>query len=369
MSHRSRRLLTLGVVLGVGSGLCGLAITTAAPAPAQPPSVPVLNDGDWMGTLGASGPLDIDEFHGEVIYEGTFEFTVFQGTITEGTWQIGGSGVASHPRVTGTVSYLADGVMGGDAGLPEMLPEGLTAAYDLVVNGVPLSGTVDFGPEEVLSFAIPLINATCDVAVGNWDVPANMVYQRAGGTSSITGYWFASRLGGSELAGIDQASLDRGFGDLMRRANSIVDAVYRSGQVDSLALNALINEAEWFNQRLHLGRQCAGRPLLGWVNPLGSMILGLVDMALNNPERFDDAELLGLVAAAVRTNALGSRAPDNYLTRDVRARLAVELTGRAEQARQDGDCASAVVLSAAASALNDPVAMAAIQETMAEVCA
>jgi hypothetical protein len=368
MGCGSRRLLIVGTALGLGLGMGGLAITTAAPAPAQPTAAPFLPDGEWVGSLGASGPFDIADFHGEVIYGGTFEFTVWQGAITEGTWQVGGSGVAAHPRVSGSVTYWVSGTMTGVAAMPEMLPEGATVTYDLTVDGTPVSGTTDLGPELMTVIAIPIISSSCDIAIGNWTVPANLVYQQAGGTSTINGSWSATRMGGSELGGEDPDTLNEAMSALMRRALALADGVYQTGRFDFDALNVLATEAEWFNQRLILSAECEGRPLRGWVNPVGGTILGLLDWALNNPEQIDNAQLLRLVAAGVRTNVLGSRAPTNYLTESVRARLALELTARAEQARQDGDCAAAAVVNASADTLNDPVALAATQDAMAEVC-
>jgi hypothetical protein len=154
----------------------------------------------------------------------------------------------------------------------------------------------------------------------------------------------------------------------MTRALAFAAGVYETGELDFPALAALANEAEWFNQRMTLSTVCQGRPLRGWVNPIGATVFGLVTWALDNPEQFSDSELLQLVAAGVRTGVLGSRAPINELTVPIRARLALELVRRAEENRQEGDCPGAIVVNSAALAVSDSVAWAATQDAMTEVC-
>jgi len=363
--RRGRMLLRIMVA----AGACSLVIAAAAPAPAQriSPTAPFLADGEWAGGFGASGPFNIAGVFGETTYGGSFEFSVWQGAVTEGTWQLGGAGVGSHARAGGTVTFLANGTMTGSANQPEMLPVGATVIYDLMVEGVPVSGTTEFGPELMTIIFIPIISASCDAAIGDWELPANLMYTQGGGTSAITGTWSASRRLDSE-SDDDWAALNEAMDALMTRARALADNVYATGEFDFLALAALANEAEWFNQRLTLSTVCQGRPLRGWVNPIGATVLGLVTWALDNPEQVSDVELLQLVAAGVRTGVLGSRAPDNELTGPVRARLAVELTSRAEENRQDGNCPGAIVVNSAALAVNDPVARAATQDAMTEVC-
>ena len=368
MARRGWRLLVSGVVLGMGAGACGLVVTAAAPALAQdtPIASPFLNDGNWFGSLEATGPFDINEFHGDVNYAGTFEFTVSAGSVVGGTWEIGGNGVASHPRVTGTVTYWASGTMGGSADLPQMLPGGLVASYDLMVNGVPLSGTVEFGAAEVLPFSIPLLSASCDFAAGDWNVPANMVYQSAGGTSSITGFWFASRLGSPPGGGVDPNFFNPYVTRLMGQADNLMAAAMFSGEIDFDTLNQLISDAEFFNQRMILNAQCGGRNLRGWVSPIGPMMVNLLGWAFTNPDRLDNADLLRLIIAGVRTNALGSRAPDNERTRALLTMVAMELSRRAE--REAGTCMQESQVYAAATVLGDPVVVNAVRSAMVEVC-
>lgn len=344
-------------------------VIAASPAPAQPiPATPAfLADGEWAGGFGASGPFSIAGVFGETTYGGSFEFTVWQGAITAGTWQLGGSGVGSHARAGGTVTFLANGTMTGSATMPEMLPEGATISYDLTVDGMPVAGTTELPPEVMTVIFIPIISASCDVAVGDWELPANMMYTQGGGTSAITGTWSASRRLDSD-SGEEWTDRTQALDALMTRARALADNFYATFEFDSLALAALVAEAEFWNQRLVISSICQGRPMQGWVNPIGATVLGLVTWALENPDRFSDVELMELVTAGVRAGVLGSRAPDNELTGPVRARLAVELVSRTERARADGDCPGILVLDAAAATVSDPVARTATQEARAEVC-
>lgn len=365
ISRPGGMLVRIMLAAGVGS----LVFAAAAPAPAQqiPPTAAFLADGEWAGGFGAFGPFNIAGVFGETTYGGSFEFTVWQGAVTEGTWQLGGSGVGSGARVGGTVTYLSNGTMTGSANQPEMLPVGATIAYDLTVDGVPVAGTTEFGPEQMSIIAIPIISASCDVAIGNWELVANLMYTQSGGTSALTGTWSASRRLDSE-SGEDWAALNEAMAALMTRALALAAGVYETGEFDFPALAALANEAEWFNQRMTLSTVCQGRPLRGWVNPIGATVFGLVTWALDNPEQVSDVELLQLVAAGVRTGVLGSRAPINELTVPIRAGLALELVRRAEENRQEGDCPGAIVVNSAALAVSDSVAWAATQDAMTEVC-
>ena len=346
----------------------GLAIAPAPSATARQPAAPFLSDGHWSGSLGASGPFAVAGVEGVVSYGGSFELDVFQGAVTGGIWQIAGSGVAVHARASGNVSYITSGLMTGVAAMPEMLPQGAVITYDLVVDGVPVAGTDEIGPDYSPVIYIPIITATCDTAVGNWTLVANAMYSGAGGTSDLRGSWTATREGGSELAGQNSEEVTAGLAAVMNRARDWADTFYMTGEIDFDALNALVNEAEWFNQRLNSGGQCGGRQRPGWVNPIGSTILGLLNWALENPQQFDTPTLLRLISAAVRCGVLGSRAPASSTTETVRARLILELMSRAEQARGNRDCGGAVVVQAATTTLGDSLALDTAREVVAEVC-
>jgi len=363
-----RRWTALGLVVTMAVGMGGWAIAPAPPVAARQPAAPFLSDGHWSGSLGASGPFAVAGVEGVVGYGGTFDMDVWEGAVTGGTWQIAGSGVAVHARASGNVSWIASGIMTGVAAMPEMLPQGATVQYALTVDNIPVSGTEEFGPEYMTIVFIPIVSATCDTAVGNWNLPANSMYTGAGGTSDLTGSWTATREGGSELAGQSSAEMTEGLAAVMNRARDWADNFYMTGEIDFDALNALVNEAEWFNQRLNSGAQCGGRQGPGWVNPVGTTILGMLDWALENPQQFDNPTLLRLISAAVRTGVLGSRAPASTTTETVRARLILELMNRADRARDDQDCAAAAVVQAAATTLGDSLALDTAREVVAEVC-
>ena len=369
MARQGRRLLV--AVLTLGLVVTGqLSPSTVAPALAEDPPLasPFLTDGDWTGTLNAAGPFDIEEFHGVVDYSGTFEFVVTSGAINAGIWSIDGAGGASHPRVTGTVTYEASGPMGGTADLPQMLPGGVTATYDLVVDRVPVSGTTEFGAAQMRPIFVPLVTASCDFAVGDWEVPANMVYRRAGGTSSITGFWFALRTGGTTVAGADPAVLTPMVRSLMARSATLMENSVADEEVDFDALDDLIDEAEHLNQLLILTTQCGGRTLRGWVNPIGPMMANLLGWAFNHPDLFDTLDLLRLIVAGVRTNAIGSGAPVNERTRALLTLAAMDLARRSERASDSGNCRQASLVYASATALGDPTVVGVVERTMHEVC-
>lgn len=368
MRPAKRRRSALSLLLALAVGLGGLAVAPVPPAAARQPAAPFLSDGRWSGSLGASGPFSLAGVEGVVSYGGSFEMEVWEGAVTGGTWQIAGSGLAVHTRASGSVSYIASGLMTGVAAMPEMLPEGAVITYDLVVNGVPVSGTDEMGPEYAPVIYIPLLTATCDLAIGNWNLPANMMYSGAGGSSDITGSWTATREGGSELAGQSSEEVMQALDSVMARARDWAGTFYLTGEIDFDALNALANEAEWFNQRLNSGGRCGGQQRPGWVNPIGGTILGLLNWALDNPQQFNNATLLRLVSAAVRAGVMGSRAPASSEMDAIRARLILELISRAEQARQDRNCADAAVVRAAADTLGDPLALDTTGEVVAEVC-
>jgi len=371
MARRGRRLSVVPVVMALMLvGQFGLVAPRAAPVLAQDADLatPFLNNGDWSGTLNAAGPFDIEDFHGEVDYSGTFQFTVSGGVITAGTWTIDGAGGAQHPRVTGTVTYEASGPMGGTAYQPQMLPGAITATYDLVVDRVPVSGTTEFGAAEMRTVSVPLVSATCDFAVGDWEVPANMVYQSAGGTASITGFWFAVRTGGQNVVGADPAVLDPMVNALYVRADTFATDTQAAGAVDFDELNALMHDAEYLNRLLILHTQCAGRTLRGWVNPITPLMVATLDWAFRHPDLFDTADLLRLVTAGVRTNAIGSRASRDEFTRALDTAIAMELSRRSQEARQDGDCPEASQIYAAARALDDATVTRVIQGDMQGAC-
>ena len=186
---------------------------------------PVFRDGDWVATLGASGPASVEFPQASIdlstVMQGTASFTTADAEILDGTWSVSGasSGVVDSPLGSGAISNTlrGSGPVQGDA---EVLVLGgaIDTTWTMSVGG---QQDVYDDPVRLGPFEIEVTATDCRTVVGSWEEPFAAEIADAGGwESSLSGGFQAHHLG----ADPDEAIADE-FDDWYDDALALIDAI------------------------------------------------------------------------------------------------------------------------------------------------
>lgn len=357
---------TLGVLAA-----CAIILLAAAPARAQTdepplPGQPAFTDGVWMAYMASSGTVGVGEASGDRVMAGSGMISVADGLLS-GEYSVSGSYNFTAPEgASGSSTSTTTGAWGGTAAEPGFIDGNTHIEGTVTVNGVTQPMSFDFPSTGTLT-VIPIISATCTVVVGDLDYVENTALSEAGASPNLHGTFVAVRLvdampGDEPPSGWNEA-LDLNIEGLTFWANAV-----SSGEVNYAELDSLLTRAEDLYERLERAAACGIGNEGSWLGLLSAMVFQLLQAAVDNPGLFDNMELLRLISAGVRMGLIGSGAAAGADLTELQAKLADDITSRAEEAEEERDCDGAIALALAGALVGDALFTGGLVDSVAVAC-
>jgi hypothetical protein len=343
-----QRLLT-GLLVGVG------VLLTVVPAQAQegepaPSGEPGFVDGLWAVNVASSGPVEIGEAQASVSAYGGGLMTVADEVVS-GEYTIHADNVVVAPDSGATGTMTSVGEWGGTATKPAMIDGNSTIEGTVTVDGVTQPLSMSF-PSSGTMTIIPIISATCTIVEGDWPTVANAAFAAQGVSSDIGGVWIAIRLldamPGEELPDYMEEAFAINTDGLLFYAETAA-----SGEVNDYKLNQLMTRAEDLYDRLQRLADCGIGDAGAWQGILAGITGILLQYAIDNPDQFDNMELMRLTSAAFRMGLIGSGAATGEYGSDLTNNLADSLGDRMDQADEEDDCDGAIAIVLMGSLIDD----------------
>jgi len=345
-----KQRLIAGLLVSAG------VLMTVVPAQAQeggdpsPSGEPGFVDGLWAVNVVSAGPVDVGEAQATVSASGGGLMTVADEVVS-GEYTIHAEDVVIAPDSGATGTMTSVGEWGGTATKPAMIDGDSTIEGTVTVNGVSQDMSFTM-PSTGTMTVIPIISATCTVVEGDWPTVANAAFAGSGASPSLDGVWIAIRL------------LDAMPGDEPPDYATEAFAVHTdgllfmvetadAGAVNYYKLDQLLTRAEDLYDRLQRSADCGIGEAGGYQGILAGMTGDLLRYALDNPDLFNDMDLLRLTSAAFRMGLIGSGAAYGESSAELASDLAAELGDRMDQANEENDCDGALAISLIGSLIGD----------------
>jgi hypothetical protein len=342
--------LIAGLLVGAG------VLLTVVPAQAQeggdpiPSGEPGFVDGLWVVNLVSTGPVDIGEAQASVTASGGGLLTVADEVVS-GEYTVHGDDVVIAPDGGATGTLTSVGEWGGTATKPAMIDGDSIVEGTVTVEGHTQEVSFSF-PSSGTMTVIPIISATCTIVEGDWPTVANAAFAAQGVSSGIDGVWIAIRLLDALPGEEPPDYLEEAFAvhtdGLLFYAETI-----ESGEVNYYKLNQLLTRAEELYDRLQRAADCGIGNAEAWQGLLAGMTGMLLQYAIDNPDQFDNMELMRLTSAAFRMGLIGSGAATGDYGSELTSNLADSLGDRMDQADEENDCDGAIAIVLMGSLIDD----------------
>lgn len=286
-----------------------LFVSTVPSALSGPP--PGFTDGLWQGNMIYSGEATWTAVEATAGAAGTFDLTVAGGLVTDGSFSVIGVGSSELTDASGfaDLSISVVGSVVGTASAPALHPtdgaiSGVAGAEGFVVPvEIPLS---DLGP--LVDVPLEIILATCEIVSGDWTQQVEGAVGASGGTLNVLeGLWVATRTGDTSDA--DSEELHAAITQLMYDADQFNATLGAGGTVSGWELHSLLSRAEAIGSSIERNTAC-GIASPGFATVITSIVAGILQTMIDNPDLFGPEEWHGAVLAGVRAGAIGSGASD-----------------------------------------------------------
>ncbi len=296
-------------------------------------SLPVaFPDGQWHGTSLYGGAISKADVSATAFGDVTFDLTVSNGEVTDGTLSVGMSATGTSSTATADLTMTGTLSMGGTAATVEF-------AGPVTVKGSASSGAftvpIEFTATDHGTFSPSYV--TCNQVTGDLAVQARHVQQAAGFATTVTGPFVAVRTAGGAGA------VDEVMGKYHSLNDAMLDAL--GGDPSPEQVIELAQQYEALAAELASIGACESLPA-GFESGLSDKMIGaffqdLLQKALDHPEMYSAQALLSLLGSGLRMDAVGNdvagSGPYQAFAKNLLAEFEATLESKLQAAAKAGD--------------------------------
>ncbi len=337
-----------------------------APVMAQDlPPEPGFTDGTWNVIITHAGSVQVGDSTGYPTISGGGIMQMIDG-IPSGKYQFAGTQTMSGPDTSGTGTLTSTGEWTGTATKPAMTDGQTSIEGTITVDGKSQNVSFTFPASDSIT-VIPIISATCTVVIGNWPYVANAAFAGTGANPSLSGQFIAMR--------VAEPLIDDKPPDYFTKASSFslsgaefLARVSTTGVVDYRELDSLLSDAEDFYNHLQRQAECGIGDAKDYLGALGSMVVGLMEYALDHPESFNNIQLLRIAHAGVRMGVFGGGNPVEDGVVKLGHGLEMDFKAHQTESEDKMDCDGSMALLAMGALLTDGSMNVDLAYSVGKVC-